>query len=301
MQPSEEKLAAFKAAKDFLSRSDDSLSRHAALELRRCIEAVVYETLLAYRSWIPANVARTWQPPQAFKALLAIHPDAQETKTVAVGKQTHSQLPSPDPYKQLGVDYRPKYAWLSKTWNKLGSLLHASWPFAQSSVTVQRAFLERVLSDLEPFVSTTLTVAFTNTIEFNCSECGYLVRVSEESAETTGEATCLKCESRFLVKKTANGITFHLDGPSFICQHCEYENRIPTQNVKVGYTFSCVNCKVDFEIVAQVWQVRSHLIPTNAITCLAYELWERRGCPRGSPEVDWFEAERQLRDSTNRD
>ena len=26
----------------------------------------------------------------------------------------------------------------------------------------------------------------------------------------------------------------------------------------------------------------------------AYNLWERRGGPIGSPEVDWFEAERQL-------
>ena len=27
---------------------------------------------------------------------------------------------------------------------------------------------------------------------------------------------------------------------------------------------------------------------------LAYRLWEKRGCPLGSPEVDWFEARNQL-------
>jgi hypothetical protein len=27
---------------------------------------------------------------------------------------------------------------------------------------------------------------------------------------------------------------------------------------------------------------------------LAYELWERRGCPFGSPEVDWMAAEAML-------
>jgi len=27
---------------------------------------------------------------------------------------------------------------------------------------------------------------------------------------------------------------------------------------------------------------------------LAYELWERRGHPLGSPEADWFAAERRL-------
>ena len=28
---------------------------------------------------------------------------------------------------------------------------------------------------------------------------------------------------------------------------------------------------------------------------LAFHLWQARGCPLGSPEIDWFEAERQLK------
>ncbi len=31
---------------------------------------------------------------------------------------------------------------------------------------------------------------------------------------------------------------------------------------------------------------------------LAYGLWQERGCPFGSPEVDWLEAERKLRKSS---
>jgi len=49
----------------------------------------------------------------------------------------------------------------------------------------------------------------------------------------------------------------------------------------------------------------SHLQPTYAITAdeskiaaLAYRLWQERGCPEGSPEVDWFEAERLLQSNT---
>jgi hypothetical protein len=30
----------------------------------------------------------------------------------------------------------------------------------------------------------------------------------------------------------------------------------------------------------------------DAIGALAYELWIKRGCPIGSPEEDWFQAER---------
>jgi hypothetical protein len=32
----------------------------------------------------------------------------------------------------------------------------------------------------------------------------------------------------------------------------------------------------------------------GAIEKLAYDLWLARGCPVGCPEVDWFDAERQL-------
>jgi hypothetical protein len=36
-------------------------------------------------------------------------------------------------------------------------------------------------------------------------------------------------------------------------------------------------------------------VDTNQIvTALAYEYWERRGCPIGSPELDWFKAEEEV-------
>jgi hypothetical protein len=31
------------------------------------------------------------------------------------------------------------------------------------------------------------------------------------------------------------------------------------------------------------------------IAALAKKLWEARGCPEGSPEVDWFTAEKLVR------
>jgi hypothetical protein len=32
----------------------------------------------------------------------------------------------------------------------------------------------------------------------------------------------------------------------------------------------------------------------DAIRKIAYDLWERRGAPIGSPDMDWIEAQRQL-------
>ncbi len=32
----------------------------------------------------------------------------------------------------------------------------------------------------------------------------------------------------------------------------------------------------------------------KAIAILAYQFWQERGCPNGSPEVDWYRAEQIL-------
>jgi hypothetical protein len=40
--------------------------------------------------------------------------------------------------------------------------------------------------------------------------------------------------------------------------------------------------------------------PTHdEIAALAYTLWQQRGCPDGSPEVDWLKAEAELTGELN--
>ena len=39
----------------------------------------------------------------------------------------------------------------------------------------------------------------------------------------------------------------------------------------------------------------SQAVTHEEIAKLAYSLWQRRGCPVGSPQVDWFEAEAIVR------
>ena len=38
----------------------------------------------------------------------------------------------------------------------------------------------------------------------------------------------------------------------------------------------------------------------DEIAARSYELWRERGCPMGSPEVDWFHAEDELRERYTR-
>ncbi len=41
--------------------------------------------------------------------------------------------------------------------------------------------------------------------------------------------------------------------------------------------------------------VISESVNQAEISALAYELWIQRGCPLGSPEVDWLRAEEELK------
>jgi Protein of unknown function (DUF2934) len=48
------------------------------------------------------------------------------------------------------------------------------------------------------------------------------------------------------------------------------------------------------ETERQAQQQGIHNMPQQAIANLAYELWQQRGCPVGSPEEDWDRAEQLL-------
>jgi hypothetical protein len=45
-------------------------------------------------------------------------------------------------------------------------------------------------------------------------------------------------------------------------------------------------------------QASSPAIPAEKIARRAYEMWCQRGCPHGSDQQDWYQAEQELRTET---
>ncbi len=43
----------------------------------------------------------------------------------------------------------------------------------------------------------------------------------------------------------------------------------------------------------------AHVSQHDEVESLAYKFWEERGAPFGTPEVDWFRAEEELRAASN--
>jgi hypothetical protein len=252
--PGTEKRYAYEAAATLLAKEDEDSLRYAALELRRCIEAIVYEKLRVYGDLLPEDSVHQWQPPQAFDALIAVEPDAEATFTFAVAPQTEPGKMPEAPFKVIGVDQRPKGRWIKKTWHKLGFYLHADWPFADDKPkSSSRPFFVKTMNELEPMVSSRFSGMMAMTIDFPCSSCGRTVKVMEKSVENTRRAVCLTCGMPYCAEKTNGNFTFFAEEPPFKCD-CGTATFVPSKQLKVGYGFSCRGCKRTFEIVGADWK-----------------------------------------------
>jgi hypothetical protein len=257
MTPTDEKIQAYRAATDLLKEGQEYQLPYVALELRRCIEALVYEKLGVYEKWISEKLARTWQPPQAFKALLEIDPGGHGDAVIAVGAQQRPNEPPEEPMKTPGVDRRPDVKWLTDTWNKLGSHLHANWPYSRrSKAGNRRDFYDGVVSELEPFISSHFTAAMTNTIDCPCSECDHIVVISEHGLKSAGYATCLSCWLRYSHREQEGSPRFFLEEPAIECDECHQQVYLPSAELKDGYEFQCRRCKTRFRAVVNSWGIQ---------------------------------------------
>jgi hypothetical protein len=263
--PTTEKQLAYDAAAAMLAREDDDSLRYAALELRRCIEAIVYEKLEVYDTLLPDGSVHRWQPPRAFDALIAIEPGAEETHAYAVAPEKEFGKISEGAYRAVGVDKRPSAKWIKKTWNKLGSHLHAEWPFARAEKphTSARTFLKKTLADIAPMARNSFTAMISMNIEFPCAGCGENVRVMEKVVESSRTACCLTCGMPYRAEESDGNFTFIPDLPSFTC-HCGASTYVSPQQVKIGYRFSCRSCDQLFHIVGVKWQFAALIDDSSA-------------------------------------
>lgn len=259
MTPIDEKRDAFRRAEELLDQTQDEILRYAILEVRRCLEAVAYEKLWAYKDRLPAAIAKKWQPPQAFKALIAIEPDAGRTSIIRFAEETEFGMTAEGPYKQLGVDLRPDMRWLSKTYNMLGSFLHAEFPYAPAGAFADtnkvRTKLRAVIEEIRPFVEKTFTWTVAEIISFECAACNELVLANKKGVDAAGYATCLndKCGLRYLVKgKRGEDFELEPESCSVDCLECGGQILFPAHMLSADYEFSCTGCHCRYKI-AHEW------------------------------------------------
>jgi len=164
-------------AKALLSAPTAENLRYAALELRLCMEAITYEKLRSFAERIPESVLRTWQPPQAVKALLEFEPDADRSYTLSFGAEEAYGVP-PKVMQVMGTHNALPLSWLRKYYNKLGRFLHSPSPGSRQSPPPEdlAGELMKIVADLEaPLASTITGGTFGEVCTFSCARCESIV------------------------------------------------------------------------------------------------------------------------------
>jgi hypothetical protein len=121
-------------AKTLFTQRTEAALRYACLELRCCIESIAYEKLQTYAKRLPAAVLETWQPPQAFKALLEFEPLADQDFTLRFCEENAAGQPT-GAWKSLGTHKTFQLSWLRKMYNALGNHLHVPTPSVSGTQT----------------------------------------------------------------------------------------------------------------------------------------------------------------------
>ena len=253
-----------------LSTEDDNSFRYACLELRFCIEAIVYEKLETYSEYIPAKVFTKWQPNHALKILMQFEPEADQDFTLTVYPESESGIPTNNKI-YIGKHNSFKLNWLTKNYNILGSYLHVIMGKQKEQETKEelsniRKNVVRILWEVKRILDSEITHAtFTTIINFECQSCGRISAINENYLRKFRRAACInpQCNASYMVSEDGEGWSFKLAMTGFKCLKCEKDNFLENKDLDIGMKFRCRFCKEPHVISVRQWGYSRITIANN--------------------------------------
>ena len=264
------KYACFNRAKQLLEQNDDSVLRYVCLELRFCLETITYAKLKTYKKRIPPSLLEIWQPPQAFKALLQMEPEADMDFVFSISPESSLGVPTED-WKQLGTHKTFKHRWLRKTYNKLGSYLHIPTIKDQSLHNYERdrslrEYLSNTLEELEPIIQSNIDVSMANVDWFECAKCEAPIGINQKALENGKEVECLRpgCFARYRINKDGErDYSLRIQETVFPCGFCSEGVHIENRLIEIGFKFSCPKCQHAHQIKEWAYCLIDGTAPDN--------------------------------------
>jgi predicted RNA-binding Zn-ribbon protein involved in translation (DUF1610 family) len=242
--------------------------RYAALDLRMVMEMVTYDKLLAASDQLPPEVVRTWQPPQAIKALLEFQELADQSFSMSVADlPADGSVPSTaEAFEELdwlpvGEHHALTLAWLRKNYNKVGNLLHAPPPADTRELNLDKwsRDLTKIAAELELAIgSSIITMTERGGFVFSCAECGKPIVRSLEAMKRGATAVCptTNCDAEYKLTQSEGGETKVIPLlVSFKCTGCDELIQIHRRKVAPGVRFACPACGVQHQVgqLQQAW------------------------------------------------
>lgn len=220
---------------------------YACLELRFCIEAIVYQKLLHGIKNIPSTIVETWQPQKAVKMLSEIDELTSGDCKIEFNL-AKEDTPPKDGWLLLGEQKIPPAKWLAKNYNKLGSFLHLVEPKKALDKDVReiKKTIYPIAEQLSEYVKGNLVLTINN-IEINqCPVChqDFAFAINKVKDGHIRKCSNFKCGALFTAKIDARSkkVTFTFKTYDIACQKCEQTIVIPEEKIRNLDKFSCSNC-----------------------------------------------------------
>jgi hypothetical protein len=220
---------------------------YACLELRFCIEAIVYQKLLHGIKNIPSTIVETWQPQKAVKMLSEI--DALSSGDCKIEfNLTKAETPPKDGWLLLGEQKIPPVKWLAKNYNKLGNFLHLVEPRKAENKEEReiKEIISPIVEQLKEYVKGNLVLTVNN-IEINqCPVChqDFAFATNKVKHGHTRKCSNFKCGALFTanIDEPSKKVTFTCQTYDVACQECEQTIVIPEEKIRNLDKFCCSNC-----------------------------------------------------------
>ncbi|MBO1272986.1 hypothetical protein J3L11_15165 [Shewanella sp. 4t3-1-2LB] len=234
-------------AKGLLNSDNPAKHVYACLELRFCIEAIVYQKLLHGIDSLPNTIVETWRPNKALKMLVEFDNLTASDCTVEVNLPNSLELPKSN-WMLLGEQKLPSVRWLDKTYHKLGNFLHLVEPknAANAKSKNTKEEVRDIAEQLEEYVRNNFLVSFNNIDIKQCPVCKQDIAFSLQKARDGETHRCSnrECRATFTVKvdNSNKNITLNCNTYDVKCQRCNSDIVVSEFTVRNLEIFSCRAC-----------------------------------------------------------
>jgi len=238
-----------------LEAADEVSVRYACLELRMCIEFLIFDRAQGYVQYLDDDVSTKWTPRQVLTELLNADPHADETVAVAIAAEVEPGKPTGD-WKQLGEDRRFKLKWANSNWNALGSYLHAPTLQQLKDGPPSHEEMSKKARAIADHLTHVLAAPIHNVVGggifvVQCRECDKVTKRLADGVRRQGSFVCRNPACRAVYDVVENGAEarFRLRMVDVTCPKCDAVAPFKAHDVVPGRTLVCDGCRAKLRVI----------------------------------------------------
>jgi hypothetical protein len=252
-------------AKALIEKGDEHSLRYACLELRLCLEKIVYRQLSQYGDVVPGSTVRTWQPDQLLRLLSSFDPIGTQAGEMSFALED-PQSKDPKEWHTLGAVNLIPWGVFRGFYQKLGSYLHMPKPKSGSkkSTPLSAEVLAEIVEGVKEVTKATAIFAMKAVVSAQC-DCGRTVHVGQTEFDDGRLVVCgnTECNAIYIKERNEEGVEVltRKHGINFNCELCNAA--VPVAQDRIWAPVRCLNCSARYRLDLTFTRARHDLEPTE--------------------------------------